>query len=98
VNEDSRVFLVDTIGRGTLRTMTGFAPNKSAGGGGKIAMNTDSLIAALNADHPRDIFLISHWSKIIRFSLEEVPVKEGVVQGVNCMALRADEVVAVAVN
>jgi DNA gyrase/topoisomerase IV subunit A len=94
-NEDSRVFLVDAIGRGTLRIMSGFAANKSAGGGGKIAMNTDCLIAALNADELGDVFMISRWSKIIRFSCEEVPVKEGVVQGVNCMALRADEVVAV---
>jgi DNA gyrase subunit A len=95
-NDDSRVFLVDAIGRGTLRTMSGFAANKSAGGGGKTAMNTDCLVAALDGDDPRDIFMISRWSKIIRFNLEEVPPKEGVVQGVNCMALRADEVVAVA--
>jgi DNA gyrase subunit A len=96
VNDDSRVFLADTLGMGTLRSMAGFAANKSAGGGGKTAMNTDCLVAALNADTPGDVFLISRWSKIIRFSLQEVPVKEGVVQGVNCMAMRADEVVAVA--
>jgi DNA gyrase subunit A len=92
VTEDSRVFLVDTLGRGTVRLMSGFAANKSAGGGGKIAMNSDSLLAALNADQAGDVFLISRWSKIIRFNIGEVPVKEGVVQGVNCMALRADEV------
>jgi DNA gyrase subunit A len=94
-NDDSCVFLVDAIGRGTLRTMSGFAANKSPGGGGKIAMNTDCLVAALYAGETEDVFMISRWSKIIRFTLEEVPVKEGVVQGVNCMALRADEVVAV---
>lgn len=94
VNEDSRVFLVDTLGRGTVRLMSGFAANKSAGGGGKIAMNTDSLLAALNADQAGDVFLISRWSKIIRFNIVEVPAKEGVVQGVSCMALRADEVTA----
>ena len=31
----------------------------------------------------------------IRFRAGEVPAKEGVVQGVSCMSLRADEVVAV---
>jgi len=97
-NSDSAVLLVDTIGRGTLRAMSGFAPNKSSGGSGKIAMNTDCLVAALNAVQPGDVFMISRWSKIIRFNLEEVPAKEGVVQGVNCMALRADEVVAVAIG
>ena len=60
-----------------------------------MAMNTDCLVAALSADDAGDIFMITRWSKIIRFDLEEVPAKEGVVQGVNCMALRADEVVAV---
>jgi hypothetical protein len=34
--------------------------------------------------------------KIIRFSAEEIPAKEGVVQGVNCMNLRADETAAAA--
>jgi len=96
-NDDSRVFLVDEIGRGTLRLMSGFAANKSAGGAGKTAMNTDCLAAALHVEEPGDIFMISRWSKIIRFSLAEIPPKEGVVQGVNCMSLRADEVVAVAV-
>ena len=96
VNDDSQVFLADTLGQGTLRSMAGFAANKSAGGGGKTAMNTDCLVAALNADTPGDVFLISRWSKIIRFGLQEVPVKDGVVQGVNCMAMRADEVVAAA--
>lgn len=94
VNDDSRVFLVDSLGRGTVRLMAGFAPNKSAGGGGKIAMNTNNLVAALNVDQPGDVFLLSRWSKIIRFRIGEVPAKEGVVQGVNCMALRADEVTA----
>ena len=97
VNDDSRAFLVDRLGRGTLRLMAGFAANKSTGGGGKTAMNTDCLLAALNADKPGDVFLISHWSKIIRFSPEEVPAKEGVVQGVICMNLRADEVTAAAI-
>jgi DNA gyrase subunit A len=98
VNDDSCVYIVDASGRGTLRLMTGFAANKSTGGGGKIAMNTDCLIAALNADNLGDIFLISRLSKMIRFSSKDVPAKEGVVQGVNCMALRADEVTAAAIT
>ena len=57
-------------------------------------MNTGHLVAVLKADQPGDVFLISRWSKIIRFNIKEVPAKEGVVQGVNCMALRADEVIA----
>ena len=36
--------------------------------------------------------MISRLSKIIRFMSEEIPAKEGVVQGVNCMSLRADQV------
>jgi DNA gyrase subunit A len=94
VYDDSRLFLVDTLGRSTVRSMSGFAVNKSAGGGGKIAMHTNSLLAALNIDQAGDIFLISRWSKIIRFNPEQVPVKESAVQGVNCMTLRADEVTA----
>jgi DNA gyrase/topoisomerase IV subunit A len=45
-----------------------------------------------------DIFAISRLGKIIRFQLAEVPPTDGVVQGVNCMALRADETVALAVS
>ncbi|MGW8251846.1 MAG: hypothetical protein ACWGO1_14485, partial [Anaerolineales bacterium] len=45
-----------------------------------------------------DIFILSQLSKLIRFHLAEVPVKEGVVQGVNCINLRADEAVALAVR
>jgi DNA gyrase subunit A len=43
-----------------------------------------------------DLFAISRLGKIIRFQAAEVPPKEGVVQGVNCMNLRADECVALA--
>ncbi len=41
-----------------------------------------------------DIFVISELGKLIRFSASEVPPKEGVVQGVNCMNLRNDTCVA----
>ena len=36
--------------------------------------------------------------KIIRFSADDIPAKEGVVQGVNCMSLRADSSVAATVT
>jgi DNA gyrase subunit A len=94
VNQESNVFIISADGRGTIRSMTGFNPNKSAGGSGKIAINSENLVGAMTIMETDDIFLISRLSKIIRFMAVEVPVKEGVVQGVNCMSLRADEVVS----
>jgi DNA gyrase subunit A len=94
VNQESTVFMISADGRGTIRSMTGFNPNKSAGGSGKIAINSENLVGAMTVMETDDIFLISRLSKIIRFMAAEVPVKEGVVQGVNCMSLRADEVVS----
>ncbi len=93
--EGEAIFLLGADGRGTIRQMAGFTANKSSGGGGKLAMKTDRLVAALAVEPTDDIFAISRLSKIIRFRAGEVPPKEGVVQGVNCMSLRADEVVAV---
>jgi DNA gyrase subunit A len=93
--EGSAIFLLGADGRGTIRLMTGFAANKSPGGGGKIAMKTDRLVAALAVEPGDDLFAMSRLSKLIRFRAAEVPAKEGVVQGVNCMALRADECVVV---
>jgi len=98
VGEESGVFLVEPEGKGTIRQMGGFSENKSPGSGGKTAMKTEVLAAAVGVEPEQDIFVISKVGKIIRFPAEEVPVKEGVVQGVNCMSLRADEVVAVAVS
>jgi DNA gyrase/topoisomerase IV subunit A len=74
--------------------MAGFAANKAPGSGGKIALKTDHLIGAVTVANSDDIFIISGLGKIIRFQAGEVPAKEGVVQGVNCMALRADETAA----
>jgi DNA gyrase subunit A len=93
VKADGGVFLLTADGKGTIRLMTGFSPNKSPGAGGKIALKTDNLIDAVAVDESDDIFIISRLSKIIRFQAAEVPAKEGVVQGVICMALRADETV-----
>lgn len=95
VDDESGVFLVDEEGDGTIRLMSAFNPNKSAGGGGKIAMNTDRLVSAVTVKEGEDIFIISRLSKIIRILPEEVPAKEGVVQGVHCMMLRSDQVVGV---
>ncbi len=94
VDSESAVFLIAGDGRGAMRSMAGFNPNKSAGGSGKIAMNTNTLCGALTAGPQGDIFLISRLSKIIRFRAAEVPVKEAPVQGVACMSLRGDQVVS----
>jgi DNA gyrase subunit A len=98
VSPDSGVFLLSDDGKGAIRLMTGFNPNKSPGGGGKVAIKTDRLICALNSDNQQDIFIITQLSKIIRFRVDEVPPKEGVVQGVICISLRNDLPVAVALN
>jgi DNA gyrase/topoisomerase IV subunit A len=98
VGEDSSVFLLGADGKGSIRLMSGLRANKSPGGGGKIALKTDHLIDAATVSEGDDIFAISRLGKIIRFRAAEVPPKEGVVQGVSCMALRADEVVALAVS
>ncbi len=94
VTEDGGVFLVGADGKGTLRLMSGFNANKTPGGSGKMLLKTDHLVSALAVDPGADIFMTTQLSKIIRFPLEEVPPKTSVVQGVNCMALRADQVVA----
>jgi DNA gyrase subunit A len=91
VNQDSGIFLLGADGRGTIRLMEGFSANKSPGAGGKIAMDTDHLVCALSTDEHQEVFIISRLGKIIRFRLEQIPQKEGVVQGVVCMTLRADE-------
>lgn len=93
--EGQALFLLGADGRGTIRLMSGFGANKAAGGGGKLALKTDHLMAVIAVEPTDDLFAISRLSKIIRFRAGEVPGKEGVVQGVNCMSLRADEVVAV---
>lgn len=88
------LLLLSADGRGTIRLMSGFAANKAPGGGGKTAMKTDHLVGVVAVEPGDDLFILSRLSKIIRFRAGEVPGKEGVVQGVNCMALRADTCVA----
>ncbi len=98
VRPDSGVFLLSADGRGTIRLMSGFRANKAPGAGGKIAIKTDHLVGAAVVSDGDDVFVVSRLSKVIRFPAVEVPPKEGVVQGVNCMALRADETVALAIS
>jgi DNA gyrase subunit A len=94
VQENSGVFMLGANGKGTIRLMAGFSPNKSPGAGGKTAINTAPVVGIAAVSDAADLFIISRLGKIIRFQAAEVPAKEGVVQGVNCMALRGDECVA----
>jgi DNA gyrase subunit A len=97
VDETSGVFMLGADGKGTVRLMTGFRANKSPGAGGKVAFKTDKLVTAVAVQEGDDLLVISRLGKLIRFAAADVPAKEGVVQGVNCMSLRADECVAAAV-
>jgi len=94
VRPEDGVFMLSADGKGTVRQMAGFALNKAPGSGGKVAMKADKVVGGVFAQGGDDIFAISGLGKIIRFAVDEVPAKEGVVQGVNCMALRNDTVVA----
>lgn len=51
-------------------------------------MKAGVIVGAMTVYEGSDVFAISRLSKIIRFQADEVPAKEGVVQGVNCMSLR----------
>jgi DNA gyrase subunit A len=91
VYDDSGVFMLSADGRGTIRLMEGFAPNKAPGAGGKIALTTDKLVCALGVENTDQLFIISSLSKIIRFRVDDIPPKDGIVQGVVCISLRGDE-------
>lgn len=94
------VFLLAGDGKGTIRQLSGFAANKAPGAGGKLAMKAETVVGCVaigaELEGRTDIFALSRLGKIIRFRAGETPAKEGVVQGVNCMNLRADECVALA--
>jgi len=98
VGPNDGVFLLSADGKGTVRLVNGFGANKSPGAAGKIAMRTEWLagIAGVRMDcfATTDLFVISELGKLIRFQASDVPPKEGVVQGVNCMGLRNDHCVA----
>lgn len=94
VYPDSGVFILSADGRGTVRLMGGFAPNKSPGGSGKIAIKSSKVAGVTTIEENDDLFIISRLGKVIRFPASEIPPTEGVVQGVNCMGLRGDEAIA----
>jgi DNA gyrase subunit A len=91
VTELSGVFLLGEDGRGTIRLMSGFRANRAPGAGGKQALKTTRLAGAVTVGLTDDLFVISHLGKIIRFAASDVPPKEGLVQGVSCISLRADQ-------
>ena len=93
-----QVFLQGNDGKGTVRAMAGFAANKAPGSGGKVAIKTERLVGATAVTEQDDLFIISRLGKMIRFRANEIPPKEGVVQGVICMSLRSDETMAVAAS
>jgi DNA gyrase subunit A len=95
INSDSEVFVATGDGKGTLRKMTGFAPNKSAGGSGKILIKSNSVVGIVAVNPDDHIFLLTLQGKIIRFPVNEVPPTDAPVQGVNCMTLRNDFVISV---
>jgi DNA gyrase subunit A len=97
VQEAGGVVLIGSDGRGSVRLMAGFSQNKAPGAGGKQAIKTDRLVGLGAWNGESDIFIVSRLGKIIRFRADEIPAKEGVVQGVACMALRGDETAAVAI-
>lgn len=98
VQEESGVFLAGNDGKGTVRLMAGFRTNKSPGAGGKVAMKAERLLCAHTVTPGQDALIISALGKIIRFAADDIPAKEGVVQGVHCMSLRADSVTAATVT
>jgi DNA gyrase subunit A len=98
VRTDDGVLLVTEDGRGTIRLMSGFTANKAPGAGGKVALKGEGVIGAATARAGDNVFILSRLSKIIRFKADEIPAKDGVVQGVNCMGLRGDACVALAVS
>ncbi len=95
VYDDSDVFVIGSDGKGTLRSMSGFSPNKSMGGSGKQLFKNKHIVGVNAVNINDDLFIISQLGKIIRFRCDEVPISDGVVQGVICMSLRGDEVAAI---
>ncbi len=97
LSADGEIFVLGSEGKGTLRQMATFAANKAPGSGGKAVLKAERVVGVAAVTNQDDIFVVSRLGKIIRFSAADVPPKEGPVQGVNCMALRADESMALTV-
>ncbi len=98
VTDEGGVFLLGHDGKGTIRQMSGLLANKAPGAGAKVLIKVEELVGAAAVQPTQDIFIISKLGKLIRFPAEEIPAKEGVVQGVNCMALRADVAAAITIS
>ena len=97
-HQDDGIAVFTAEGKGSIRLMSGFSANKSPGGSGKIVIRSEHVIGATRVNSGEDVFLISRLGKIIRFLSNEIPSSEGVVQGVNCMSLRSDEVVSAVIS
>jgi DNA gyrase subunit A len=95
VYPDGEVFIGTADGRGALRTMEGFAPNKSMGGTGKILIKSNHVVGITSILPDDHIFMLTHQGKVIRFQVGEIPMTDAPVQGVNCMLLRNDEVISI---
>jgi DNA gyrase subunit A len=93
VNDDSKVFILGSDGKGIIRLMAAFAPNKTPGGSGKNLIKVDKVVSVFTVENTDDIFIISKLQKLIRFRADEVSVTESVVHGVNCINLRGDEAI-----
>ena len=96
IHEDDAVFVVTEDGLGTRRLMEGFAANKAPGAAGKIIMKSEVVAGIVCAPDSADIVVLTRFSKIIRFTSEEVPAKTAPVQGVDIVELRGDIVTAAA--
>jgi DNA gyrase subunit A len=94
-SDDAGIFLMRAEGKGTIRLMEGFRLNKAPGAGGKVAMKANDVVGITAIKPEDDILAITSIGKIIRFNAGDVPQKTGVVQGVNCVNLRGDEVTAI---
>ncbi|MFN8470605.1 MAG: DNA gyrase C-terminal beta-propeller domain-containing protein [Anaerolineae bacterium] len=96
IHEPDQVFVVTEDGLGTRRTMEGFAANKAPGAAGKIIMKSEVVAGIVRAPDSADLVVLTRFSKLIRFTAEEVPAKTAPVQGVDIVELRGDIVTAAA--
>ncbi|MFN8481575.1 MAG: DNA gyrase C-terminal beta-propeller domain-containing protein [Anaerolineae bacterium] len=96
IHEADSVFVVTEDGLGTRRLMEGFAANKAPGAAGKIIMKSEAVAGVVRAPDSADLVVLTRFSKLIRFTAEEVPAKTAPVQGVDIVELRGDIVTAAA--
>ena len=97
-SHEGGLLVLGSDGKGTIRLMAGFRQNKAPGAGGKVVIKAQRMVGCVSVGEGGDVFAISRTSKMIRFAAAEVPPKTGVVQGVNCMGLRGDEVMAFTIS